>query len=108
LPDTQTSLQKKAFSHIKSLNKEIIEQTHKLDQIKNCQSNTVKLYKDLCNNQISSLISCQREPSYEFRRSPLYCDPPINVQNVVFPEKPNFDTPLDAVWGGNANVGSHL
>jgi hypothetical protein len=106
LKNSKTSLQKAAILAIEGYNIEIAEQTQKLDQIKTCKRDTVKLYKDLCNDQISGLISCQREPSYEFRRSPLYCDPPKNAQNVVFPEKPNFDNPLDAVWGTGANGNS--
>ena len=64
------------------LNIKIKEQTQKLNKIKACRADAVERYKSLCDDQISSLLNgelpekLEQEPVYEFRRSPLYKDPP--------------------------------
>jgi hypothetical protein len=74
-----------AAKTIENLSIEINDQIQKLNQIKACRADAVERYKSLCDDQISSLQNGQLpeklelEPVYEFRRSPLYQDPPSNA-----------------------------
>jgi hypothetical protein len=38
----------------------------------------------------------------------MISDPPKNPQNIVFPAHPDYDNPLEAVWGTKTNDNSHL
>jgi hypothetical protein len=79
------NFQSAAEQQIENLNIKIKEQTQKLNQIKACRADTVERYKSLCDDQISSLLNgelpekLELEPVYEFRRSPLYQNPPSNA-----------------------------